>query len=124
MKGNTTELGKEGEARARGYLEAQGYKVLHANWHYGHEELDLVCMADDMLVVVEVKTRRGVPGDRAEDGVTMGKIRRVVNATQGYMDQYNVSIPVRFDVVAVLSLPGDEWLIEHFKDAFLPPLSR
>ena len=83
-----------------------------------------MCMGDDRLVVVEVKTRRGVTGDRAEDVVTMRKIRRVVNATQGYMDQYNVSIPVRFDVVAVLSLPGDEWLIEHFKDAFLPPLSR
>ena len=78
MKGNTTELGKEGEARARGYLEAQGYKVLHANGHYGHEELELVCMADDLVVVVEVRTRRGVPGGRAEEWVATGDVGRVV----------------------------------------------
>ena len=31
--------------------------VLERNWRLGHKELDVVCMKDDMLVVVEVKTR-------------------------------------------------------------------
>lgn len=51
------ETGKDGESVARAFLEKQGYKITHTNWHWHHYELDIVAVKDTWLVVVEVKTR-------------------------------------------------------------------
>ena len=51
------ETGKDGESVARAFLEKQGYRITHTNWHWHHYELDIVAVKDACLVVVEVKTR-------------------------------------------------------------------
>ena len=50
-------LGKAGEDAAVKYLEKHDYVIRHRNWRRGHLELDIVAAKDDMLVIVEVKTR-------------------------------------------------------------------
>ena len=50
------ETGKDGESVARAFLEKQGYKITHTNWHWHHYELDIVAVKDTWLVVVELKT--------------------------------------------------------------------
>ena len=52
-------LGTAGESHARRHLEGQGYQFVTANWRCPFGELDLVMRDSDMLVFVEVKTRRG-----------------------------------------------------------------
>ena len=51
------ETGKDGESVARAFLEKQGYRITHTNWHWHHYELDIVAVKDTWLIVVEVKTR-------------------------------------------------------------------
>lgn len=38
------ETGKDGESVARAFLEKQGYKITHTNWHWHHYELDIVAV--------------------------------------------------------------------------------
>ena len=45
------DTGSKGEAAARDYLLAQGYRVRHVNWRCGHLELDIVAERDGVLVV-------------------------------------------------------------------------
>ena len=52
------QLGKTGEERAAEYLISKGYTIRDVNWHSGKMELDIVAGIDNMLVVVEVKTRK------------------------------------------------------------------
>lgn len=54
------ETGKDGESVARAFLEKQGYKITHTNWHWHHYELDIVAIKDACLVVVEVKHVRKI----------------------------------------------------------------
>lgn len=49
------ELGRLGEEKAADYLQQKGYIILDRNWHLKHRELDIVCMYENMLVIVEVK---------------------------------------------------------------------
>lgn len=118
------ELGKQGEQQSFEYLLQKGYQVLHRNWHHGRDELDLVCRKDNMLVVVEVKTREIDCFGNPEDAVSIGKIRRIVHATQAYIEQYDVDLDVRFDVIAVIFSTAQGWQLEHFEDAFMAPVHR
>lgn len=115
------ELGRTGEDLAANYLSAQGYYILERNWHYGSYELDIVAEHDDTLVIVEVKSRRGDTYGRPEEAVTLPKIRRTVIAADAFIKERRIDLPVRFDVITVTGR-GERAKIEHFADAFRPPM--
>ena len=112
--------GKEGESIARKYLERKEYKVLHTNWHWHHYELDIVAVDGDMLVVVEVKTRSADYLLSPEEAVDHRKIKRIVAAADAYVRNFNIDLPVRFDIVAIVQ-NGSEYTIDHMEDAFWAP---
>ena len=51
-------LGTWCESLALEYLSAKGYQLLDRNFHSRYGELDLIMKVDDVLIAVEVKTRR------------------------------------------------------------------
>ena len=107
------ETGKDGESVARAFLEKQGYRITHTNWHWHHYELDIVAVKDTWLIVVEVKTR-------SEDYLFAPKIRRIVAAADAYVRFFNLELPVRFDIITVIK-KGEEFEIDHIEDAFYAP---
>ncbi|GHT77703.1 UPF0102 protein [Bacteroidia bacterium] len=112
-------LGKEGEAVALDYLRQKGYQIRHINWRWKHLELDIVAQTDDELVIIEVKTRSASDWELPEDAVTQTKINRIVSATDCYIKYFQISQPVRFDIISIIGSPPD-WKIEHIEDAFYP----
>ena len=115
-KAKRNETGKEGEAQA----EKQGYQVLHTNWHWHHYELDIVAAYAGELVVVEVKTRSDDYLLAPEAAVDRAKMRRIVSAADAYVRLFNLSLPVRFDIVTVVK-QGETYEVEHIEDAFYAP---
>ena len=115
------ELGKAGEVAAAEYLKANGYQIRHVNWHKGNWELDIVAQTDDELIFVEVKTRTGA-WEAPEDAVNTAKIRRIVAAADGYIKYFDLDLPARFDIIAVIG-KGPDFEIDHIEDAFYPPLN-
>ena len=51
-------LGARGERLAAAYLQQHGYTLIGANWHCAHGEIDLIARQNDVIVFVEVRTRR------------------------------------------------------------------
>lgn len=115
----TTEIGKRGEELALGYLRQQGMRIITTNWRYHHLELDIIAEQDDMLVIVEVKTRTSSYFGNPEDAVSNVKMGRIKNATEAYIFANDIDKDVRFDVVAILMPTQGEVEIEHFEDAFM-----
>ena len=116
------DFGNLGEKLAREYLEKKGYKIRHTNWRFLKDELDIVAEDGDELVVVEVKSRNTDAFGDAQESVTPRKIRNIVNAAQGYIEQFDLMMETRFDVVTVTMIKG-EYRIEHIENAFLPPVN-
>ena len=115
-------LGKSGEELASEFLISRGYIVRDVNWTSGKYELDIVAYKDNILVVVEVKTRGSSDFAYPEEAVTEKKISNIVRATEAYIMTHDLNMDVRFDIISII---GKEppFEIEHIEDAFLPPLN-
>jgi putative endonuclease len=115
------DLGKLGEDIAAKHLLEKGYKILDRNWIYQKKELDIVALKDDVLVVVEVKSRSTEYFEHPADTITLSKIKFLVHATQGYVDSKEIEQEVRFDVISVIK-QDSKFVIEHIEDAFSAPV--
>jgi Predicted endonuclease distantly related to archaeal Holliday junction resolvase len=115
------ELGKMGEDIAAKYLFEKGYEIVTRNWHHGHEEIDIVAKDGDMLVIVEVKTRKTDEFGDPDLAVTKGKQRSVIRTADAYVIEHDLDVETRFDIVSVVMAQG-KIEIEHIEDAFYPTL--
>lgn len=114
-------LGADGEKAALAYLVNHGYTIRDTNWRMHHLELDIVAEKDGYLVVVEVKTRASRRFIEPAEAVNMAKMRRLINAAEGYVRWYGIDREIRFDVVEMVASPyGFE--IHHIEDAFISPV--
>lgn len=95
-------LGKLGEETATTYLVKQGYRIIQRNFKARYGELDIICVKDDTLVVVEVKTRIGEEFGKPEESVTPWKLREVVKTAQ-YYKLLHEELPesMRIDVIGI-----------------------
>jgi len=112
------ELGKKGEQLAVEFLQKNGYKILDRNWRYKKAEVDIIAQKNDILAVVEVKTRSSNYFGNPQDFVNQKKIQLLVEAINEYVISKDLDVEVRFDIVAILS-NKNSFEIEHLEDAFL-----
>lgn len=114
------DFGKWGEHKAEEFLRTRGYRIVERNWRYGHRDIDIVAAKDDVLVIVEVKTRRNNLFTEPEDAVDWQKIRSLSVAANAFVKRYRINMEVRFDVITVIGDIEGECQINHIEDAFLP----
>lgn len=115
------ETGEIAEGIAQQYLLNKGYKIITTNWYFGHFELDIIARDGDELVVVEVKSRNGIRYEHPSEAITNAKIKRIVEAADAFLQEYDWNLETRFDVITVI-FTGEDFELEHFKDAFYPTL--
>ncbi len=115
------EIGEMAEEMAQAHLLKLGYQILATNYHYGHLELDIVARDGDELVIVEVKARSGIRYEHPSEAVTNSKIKRIVEAADGYIQEKNWLGETRFDIITVIFI-RQNFELEHFKDAFYPTM--
>lgn len=111
-------LGKHGEDLAARYLQAQGYLILARNVRTPYGELDLVARQGEVVVFVEVKTRRNDAFGMPEDAVGFRKQARLLASAQAYL-QAHPDLPGhwRVDVIAIRLRPGHSPEVRHFENA-------
>ena len=112
------ELGKKGENLAIDFLIKKDYKILEKNYRYLKAEVDIIAKKNNVLVVVEVKTRSSDYFGNPQDFITPKKIKLLLSAIDYYVVQRDLNVEVRFDIIAIL-LQKNETKIEHLEDAFL-----
>ena len=112
-------LGKDGEEAAVDFLRNKGYKIMATNWRYRKYELDIIAEHNDMLVVVEVKSRSGTFFEQPFQAVTKKKQRFIISATNEYINKFEVDLETRFDIISIVA-KGKAWNFEHIEDAFYP----
>ncbi len=113
------EIGKQGEELARIYLQKKGFKILHTNWRFGKDEIDIIAKDGDYLVIVEVKTLSSNYFTEPEFAVNKRKQGFLIRAANSYIFKYDYHGETRFDIVSVTLTPKGEH-IYHIEDAFYP----
>jgi len=111
------ELGKLGEELAITHLKKNGYTILDHNWYYQKAEVDIIARKDNILAVVEVKTRTSSLLGEPQDFINHKKIKLLVTAIDHYVQSRTLDVEVRFDIIAILKSEG-KISLKHLKDAF------
>lgn len=112
------ELGKKGEELAVEYLRLKEYEILELNYRYQKAEVDIIARRGNTLIAAEVKTRSTPEFGNPQDFVKPKQIQQLVKAMNFYVENQNLEVDVRFDIVAIIkNKMGTR--IEHIQDAFL-----
>jgi putative endonuclease len=115
---NNRASGDLGEEIARRYLASKGYEIVESNYRTRRGELDLISRQEDILVIVEVKLRRGTAHGTPLEAVTPRKQQAIRLMTEEYLAERAPEFQaLRFDVIGIL-LRGGRPEITHIEDAF------
>ncbi len=112
--------GQRGEEIAQHFLEERGLKLVERNWRCRAGELDLVMLDGDVLVYVEVKTRRNRTAGAAEESVSPSKGEKLLATGEWYLAEHPAFADHlwRIDIVAVtMTSAGRVTRITHLPNA-------
>ncbi|NML68879.1 YraN family protein [Chryseobacterium sp. RP-3-3] len=112
------DFGKIAEDLAAEYLQKNGYKVVTRNFRFQKAEIDIIAEKENLIIIVEVKARSTDAFILPHEAVTKTKIRSIVSAANHYLEEFNRSNEVRFDIISVLPDERKNLIIEHITDAF------
>ncbi len=111
------ELGEKGEQLAVDFLLKNNYKIIERNYRFDRAEVDIMAQKDDILAIVEVKTRSTTDFGNPQDFVKPKQIQNLVKAVDEYINENDLDLEVRFDIIAIVKKKkGFE--IEHLENAF------
>lgn len=116
---STREIGDKAEEIAAGFLTKKGYTILERNWYSGHHEVDVIARHQDIVVFVEVKSRKSNSIQEPYMAVNRNKQQMLISAANAYIRNRNINDEVRFDVISIV-LNHNEPVVEHIENAFFP----
>ena len=111
------ELGKKGEQIAVDFLLKNSYDIIERNYRFQKAEVDIIAQKGDVLAIVEVKTRSSIDFGNPQDFVKPKQIKNLVKAVDEYVNENNLDIEVRFDIIAIVKNKNG-FEIEHLENAF------
>ena len=113
--------GKWGEGLAEKMLRRKKYRILGRRVRVGvRDEIDLVARDHEVLVFVEVKTRKQEDYGRPITAVDRKKRHALSRAAVRYLKRLKIQPDAfRFDVVEVIGSLGDGYpVLRHIENAF------
>jgi putative endonuclease len=119
LEKNKKETGDRGEQLAVALLKDKNFEIIEQNYRFGHGEIDIIARDKDVLVFVEVKTRKNLEFGPPELAVTKNKQRQIRKIAEMYLVENKITdMDCRMDVIAILlkqNLPPE---INHIENAF------
>jgi putative endonuclease len=114
----THDIGRRGEKVAATYLTRAGYEILGTNIRTSYGEIDLLTRKNNVLVFVEVKTRRSATLGFPEISITAKKFTHMVAAAEAYLQQHpEYKLDWQLDVIAIYYPKSNEApQIAHFEN--------
>ena len=111
---NNVTKGCKGEEIVQEYLIARGYRILERNFRFHHREVDIIASKEDILVFVEVKTRRDDDYGRGFEAISDVKKRNIISVARYYTQKKRLyDYNVRFDVASL-----DSGILQYFENAY------
>lgn len=118
MKQDNRNIGFLGESLATNALENKGYEILKRNFRNKFGEIDIIAKDKNILVFVEVKTKKGIEFGLPEEMINAYKLRKVQKMAEVYLN--GKILPCRIDVVAIILSETNELLsLKHYENVYI-----
>jgi len=119
MGDNKQDLGKWGEQEASNYLLNKGYKILGRNIRTPHGGIDILASLDQILIFVEVKTRKSTAFGNPEIAIYARKLNHMENSASFYVQNSDYAGTWQCDAIAILKSDTQPIEIVHFENVNL-----
>jgi putative endonuclease len=112
-------LALRGEEMAMRELRRKGYEIIERGWRWHRFEIDLIARKENVLAVVEVKTRSSDRFGSPQEAVPRWKQLRIISAAKAFVQKRKMQDRlVRFDIISIVCDEKAEMRIEHIENAF------
>ncbi|MDD3647127.1 MAG: YraN family protein [Candidatus Dojkabacteria bacterium] len=96
-------LGLSGEDFAVKYLSNKGYKIIGRNIQVGRGEIDIIAKHSEVIIFVEVKTRKSEDFEELSDTIGVDKEEALIESCEKYLCQNKLdTVDYRIDLVGVI----------------------
>jgi putative endonuclease len=114
------EVGNYCEDLAKNHLKNNNYKILDCNFRNFLGEIDIICIKDGLLIIIEVKGRYNHNYGLPKEAINFSKQKSIINVTKSYISFKKLfNINVRFDIIEIYLNPQNTFFkINHIIDAF------
>ncbi|MGL5649336.1 MAG: YraN family protein [Clostridium sp.] len=113
-------IGDYGEDLAKNFLISSGFKILKENFRNRFGEIDFICIKDNIISFIEVKTRYSNKFGLPMESVNFRKRKNIILLSKYFITQNNFSdFFLRFDILEVyLNFENDNIKLNLLEDAF------
>lgn len=110
-------IGKKAEKLAEKHLQKNGLKLIERNFYSRMGEIDLIMQDGEVLVFVEVRSRKSRTYGGSLASITVQKQQKIIKTAYNYLQKKQLfdKHPFRFDVVGI---DGESSQIQWLKHAF------
>jgi putative endonuclease len=99
---NRRDTGNLGEQLACSFLANNGYRIIETNYRCRDGEIDVVTQQKNILVFIEVRSKKGYRFGSPEESITEKKKEKLRAVAEHYTQNHeNLPAEWRIDVVAV-----------------------
>lgn len=124
----TGEIGRIGEQMVADYLKHKGYIITRMNFRSDYGEIDIIAEKPDIVVFVEVKTRREDYLVSPADAVDSAKQTKIIKTAQVFLSKAYLFGSYRFDIAEVTYRNDQEgrphFSLNYVKNAFYVNLEK
>lgn len=119
---STTAIGRKGEEIACAHILERGFEIIARNYRCRYGEADIVALDGDVVVLIEVKSRRLIhPDDNVMPEIAVGPVKqeRYGRIASVFMLEHPDVRSIRFDVIGVGLITGGDAKVQYLRDAFV-----
>lgn len=109
--------GRFGESLVEKYLKKRKFKIIEKNYTIFNTETDIIAKKDNILVFIEVKSRKNYDFGIPSEAVDKNKIKKLKKNAEIFLTKYGEYYEgVRFDVIEVNLIENK--VTNHIEGAF------
>ncbi|MFH1678483.1 MAG: YraN family protein [Candidatus Omnitrophota bacterium] len=119
-KTENLETGRRGESLAAEFLQNKGYRIIERNYRTRYAEIDLVAEYKDIIVFVEVRTKKNERFGSPEETINRAKVQKLIKNAKDYMAIKKYDKAYRIDAVCiVLDKSQSPKRLDHYENITL-----
>ncbi len=115
---NCRKIGNIGEHAVAEFLINKGYEIVEKNYTIRGGEIDIIAKKDDIIAIVEVKTRKNNSLTSGFDSINKTKKLRIFKTARQYFLKNNCDLQPRFDVAVVVLHNDNVNRIDYIENAY------
>jgi putative endonuclease len=114
MASHSQELGEAGEFHACAIVQQRGMRILDRNWRIKSGEIDIVAAAGEVIVFIEVKTRRSTAFGHPLESISTEKAYRLQRLALAWLATHQkLGSEYRIDVIGIIVGRSGELTIDY-----------